>query len=341
MVAESWPHKPIVDVARNNQRIECFFTFMSFLLLWSLTAFRSANIGNDTKTYIYYFDIYSKGLDRTRTFEVGYQYLNYFIGKFTSDHHVFLMIIATIMYGGVIWYIYKNSKNIAVSFCLFYCYFFSAFTSMFRQGIAMAIVLFGYHYLKKEKKLLAAVFFLTAMTFHTTAVVCFFLYLNSSIMRKKKFVFGMTIVCGFISSTNILGKVVDVFLPRYSHYFVSRYASSGWLAVSYNLLLYLIWYFLINKSIDDSNKQDQIVATNFALLLIFAAFGFSVNLFTRVGEYFLLIAIAEIPNMLYRGKVKHFRKWLLGICTMSLIMFVVTLIYRPGWNHIYPYEFWR
>lgn len=339
--ASCWPDKPYGKVARTNKQVVSMLTIAMFIVFWVLTAFRSAQIGNDTNTYIYYFNIYSKGIDRLRTFEIGYQYLNYFIGKFTTDPHAFLIIIATIMYGGVVVYIYKNSKNTAISLCLFFCYFFSMFTSIFRQGIAMIIVLYGYHLLKEGKKIPAALLFLLATTFHTTAVVSFLLFLNADILKKKRFVFGLTVLCGILSSGGILNTIVNTVLPRYAHYFESRYASTGWLAVSYSLIIYAIWYLLISKSVDENDKQDRIVATNFTFLLIFAAFGFSVNLFTRAGEYFLLIAIVEIPNMLYRGKIKNFRLWLFGLCTFLIVMFIVTLIYRPGWNHLYPYEFWH
>ena len=339
-VAECWPNLPSNSVARRNNRIVTAFVLLTFLLFWFLTAFRSAQIGNDTTTYLYYFNIYSKGIDKLRTFEIGYQYLNYFIGKLTADPHIFLVIIATIMYGGVVLYIQKYSKNTAISLCLFFCYFFSMFTSIFRQGIAMVIVLYGYQLLKNEKKIPAALVFLLATTFHTTAIVSFLFFLNTDLLKKKWVVFSLTAICGVVSSTGILNTIVSTFIPRYAHYFESRYASTGWLAVSYSLIIYLIWYFLINKSVDDEDKKDRLVATNFTFLLMFAAFGFSVNLFTRAGEYYLLIALVEIPNMLYRGKVKHYRLWLFGLCTFLLIMFLVTLVYRPGWNHLYPYEFW-
>lgn len=341
ITADCWPENPVNSVALSNKRIVDGLSLFTLAFFWFLTAFRSSEIGNDTKTYLYYFDIYSKGLDLTRTFEVGYQYLNYLIGKITKDHHLFLIVISTILYGGVGWQIKKYSKNIALSVCLFYCFFFSVFTSMLRQGIAMVIVLFGYKLLKIGKKIPAILFLFLATTFHTTAILSFLLLLNVEVLKKKWFVFGAATICGLFSVAGIFNKIVMKILPKYAHYFNSRYASTGWLAVSYSLIIYAIWYLLISKSVDENDKRDRIVATNFTFLLIFAAFGFSVNLFTRAGEYFLLIAIVEIPNMLYRGKIKNFRLWLFGLCTFLMIMFIVTLIYRPGWNHLYPYEFWH
>ena len=341
IVAECWPKKPEGQVERANNKIVTFLTFATFAFLWFLTAFRSSSIGNDTKTYLYYFNIYTQGIDRSRTFEVGYQYLNYYIGKITTDPHKFIIIMATIMYGGITWYIHKYSKNITVSLCLFFCYFFSMFTSIFRQGIAMIIVLYGYQFLKKNKKIYAGVLFLLASTIHTTALVSFLLFLDAKILKKRWFVITTTGICGLLAITGVLNNLVGIIFPRYVHYLSSRYASSGWLAVTYSLISYALWYILVNRSVDPNNKEERIISTNFTMLLIFAAFGYSVNLFTRAGEYFLLIGVTEIPNMLYKQDTTRNRRWLFCICTALIIMFILTLIFRPGWNHLYPYEFWK
>ena len=187
----------------------------------------------------------------------------------------------------------------------------------------------------------AALVFLLAMAFHTTALCCFLLFLDVKILEKWWFVLGLTALCAVISFSGVLRTVVDTLVPRYSHYFAGQYASSGWFAVSVYLLSYLVLYLMINGSINTDCKPDKIVATNFTLLLILTAFGYAVNLFERAAGYYLLIAVTEIPNMLYRGKVKNFRLCLLCICTVFLLMFLATLILRPGWNHLYPYELWH
>ena len=338
--AESWPHLPEDKVAKMNSLIVSGLAFLTFLLLWVLTAFRSSRIGNDTENYLYYFNIFSEGLDSSRTFEPGYQLLNYVIGKFTTDQHAFLIIIATIMYGGAGIYFFKYSRNVPVSLCLFFSMFFSVFACILRQGIAMVIALYGYQLLKNGRKIPAALLFLLATSFHTTAVLCFLLFLDLKLLEKRWFVLGLSFACVAISLTGALKEIVDATVPRYTHYFEGEYASSGWVAISFYFVAYLIFYFLINHSLDDDNKSDKIAATNFSLLLILTAFGYAVNLFERAGEYFMLIAAAEIPNMLYRGRVKNFRIWLLGICTVFLVVFILILYFRPGWNYLYPYEFW-
>ncbi len=339
--AESWPNQPEGKAARFNKLVVSALVFATFLLLWYLTAFRSSAIGNDTEQYLKYFDIFIREVSSSRSFELGYQYLNYLIGRFTQDQHIFLIIIATIMYGGVGLFIRKYSRNPAVSICLFFAFFFSVFTSIFRQGIAMVIALYGYQLLKNGKKIPAALLFLLATTFHTSAFVCFLLFLDLKILEKRGFALGLTAFCAIISFSGLLRALVQAVLPRYLHYFDSQYASSGWAAITFYLLVYVILYFLVNKSIDYGSKGDKVVAANFTFLLVLTAFGYSVNLFERAGEYFLLIAVTEFPNMLYRGKAKNFRLWILLVCTVMLIFFLLVLQYRPGWNHLVPYELWH
>ena len=341
IAAESWPALPDDKVEKRNQSIVLSLCGLSFLALWFLTAFRSRAIGNDVENYLVYFQWFSNGpIDQPRV-EIGYQLLNYFIWQISSDEHVFLIIMATIMYVGLGLYFYKFSNNLAFTVCLFFSCFFSIYTSILRQGMAMIIALYGYQLLKNKKRILAALVFLLATSFHTTAFLCFLLFLNFDILKKWWFVLGLTAACVIASLSGIMKSVVNLVFPKYTHYFEGQYAGSGWLAISVFLFTYIVFYLLVSKSLDEDKKSDNIIATNFSLLLFLTAFGYAVNLFERAGEYFLLIAITELPNVLYRGKVKHFRFWLFTIGTFYLILFVLILIYRPAWNHLYPYEFWH
>lgn len=341
-VADNWPQKSESVIARRNLRIVNSLFVVSMVFLWVLTAFRSASIGNDTQTYIYYFKIFgTNGINKARTFELGYQYLNVLIGKITDDPHIFLIIVASIMYLAVAIYIYRYSKNILISLCLFYCVAFSIFTSVLRQGMAMVIALYAYQLLKDNKKIKSALLFAVACLFHTSAIVCFLLFINLKLWRKKWLVFGLTTLFTVLSISGTFNSIVIAIIPRYAHYFESRYASTGWLAVSYSLLRNYLFYWLASKAADEGKRSDQLAVTNMTLLLIFSAFGYSVNLFTRAGEFFLLIAITELPNILYSEKITKRNWWMIGICLTMLGMFLLELIFRPGWNHLYPYEFWH
>ena len=337
----AWPKQPQSALISQSNMISLALGWTAVVVLWGLTAFRSAAIGNDTSVYIDYFRIFAEGgIDTRRSFELGYQALNVLIGLFTRDPHVFLICIATIMYAGTFFYIRKYSRNFLVSLCLFFCFFFSTYTSIFRQGIAMVIVLYAYQAMKQKKTVLALVLIIIAFFFHSTAAVALLLLFHDRLLTNAKIVYFLAAAALIVSQTGILYKTVSVVAPRYLHYFTSRYASSGWLAVAYEAIRALLMFVLVSKAASKKEK-DRLCVMNFALILIFSSLGFAVNLFTRASMYYLLIAVTEFPNMLYEKQLPNRRWWLLEVGAVSLAMFLLILIFRPGWNHLYPYSFWR
>ncbi len=339
-IALAWPDKSNDKIANSNAKICNHLAVLTFVVLWFLTAFRSRNIGNDTNTYIYLFERFSKGIDISSRYEIGYQYLNYFIGKITTNQHYFLIIIASAAYLGTIVYYRKNSKNILLTTGLFFPIFFTVYTSLIRQQIAMVIILYAYDCIKKKKNTLALLLIAIATAFHSTAIGAVLLFLKNRFIVNNKVVYTISIVCIVIGRLGLLSRIIDVVLPSYSHYFVSRYSSTGWLAVSYDFVRNLILFFLISKYSKTDENHDKLRLMNFALLLIFSSFGFTMNLFIRASEYFMLICTVELPNAIYECNVKNKKYWMLTIGTITIVMFLLILIYRPEWNHIYPYEFW-
>lgn len=327
---------------RNYKLLSGALALISLLVLWLLTAFRAESIGNDTHGYLAYFQMFNNlGPNYSIRIEKGYQFLNILIGKLTSDYHVFLIVISTMLYLALAVYLFLYSPNILLSVCLFFCAFFSAYTNVLRQALAMIITLYGYQALKGRKHWLAALLFLLAMFFHKTAFICFLLFLSNRLVKKKWLVFALAALCAAVSASGALMLLIHTLFPQYSAYFNSEYVSTGWLAVTYSVAEAAIFYWLACDASDASKREDCLALTSFALFLLITVFGYSINLITRVGQYFEIIAITELPEMLLRRSLKHGRVWMFCICTVLLIMFMLTLIYRPEWNHLVPYEFWH
>lgn len=340
-VALAWPDEPSDRLVALNSKLTNGLSILFAVALWVLTAFRSAKIGNDTQQYLAYFEIFAnEGVDTSRSFELGYQLLNVAIGKLTTNPHAFQIIMATIMYYGAFRYIMKYSRNVPASTCLFFCVLFSFFTSVLRQGLAVVIALYGYQRLKEHKPILAALLFALAASFHSSAIVCFLLYFHPKWLNNTTVLFTLIFLSLGLSTSGLLGRIVSSIAPRYAHYFSSRYASTGWLSVTYSLVKGILLYLYIRPITQRDSENGGIIITNFALLVLFATFGYTVNLFTRASHFFDAIAIIEFPNVALTSGKKSGRLVVLLLCLAELIMFIVVLILRPGWNHLYPYEFW-
>ena len=78
-------------VTKENSRVkkenkhtgyQVLFFLVVIFVLWFLTAFRAANIGNDTLNYVRYFNLFaSNGIMQNSRIEIGYQVLNILVSK--------------------------------------------------------------------------------------------------------------------------------------------------------------------------------------------------------------------------------------------------------------------
>lgn len=327
--------------AYNYKSICNAFTFAMLFILWFLTAFRSSEIGNDTQTYINYFiKINKTGVSDKYVIEYGFQYLCLFIGLFTDNPQVFLIICATICYLGIGVYIFKYSKNIVISTILVFCLCFSIFTNTLRQDIAMVICLYAYQAMKKKKRILSLLLILVAFLFHKSALIFLVLFLSKFLKYNLKFDIFITILIAVLSISGVISSIVLRLASGYAGYFDSKYSGSGWLAVFVALLRNLVFYVFINVAYRKTLNDKKLILANFLMLLLLSSLGFVVNLFTRASEYFLLPAIVELPNACYDGKVKNKCVLISIICFVLLAYFLVSLIFRPEWNNLYPYSFY-
>lgn len=332
--------KKLGGQAHNYKMLCNVLAFAILFIFWFLTAFRSETIGNDTKNYIIYFDkIIKTGISSEYRIEYGLQILCVIVGFFSKDPQVFLAVCATICYLGVGIYIYKYSKNILVSTILVFCFCFSIFVNTLRQDIAMVICLYAYQALKKDKKFGAFLLILFAFLFHKSAIV----FLPMLIYKWLRFNFKSVIIIAFLiiilSISGIMEPIVHLISSQYSGYFSSKYADSGWLAVALEVVRNFILYLFIWRAYKKDRKNHCLVLASFTFLLLCSCFGFIVNMFTRLAQYFLLTAIVEIPNACYEGQVKKVNVWIALICGVLLIYFIVILVFRPEWNNLYPYYF--
>ena len=339
-LAEAWPRIPAQGAQRRYAFALRVLGLVSFVLLWAMTAFRSSNMGNDTEKYLLLFHQFCRdGLSFSTRYEPGYQLLNILIGRFSTDPHVFLIVCSVMMYTGVGVYLLRYSRSLPVSVCLFFTCFFSIYFSALRQAFALVIALYVFQAIKGRKHLLAVLLILLACSFHMTAAALFLLFLRHPVFQKRTLVLAGTLAIALVSASGLLNGIGARLFPMYAAYF-EKYALSGWLAISYNTIQYLVYYLLLTAAVRGDSEEDRLVCTNFAWMLLLSAFGYAINVLERIPQYFMMIAVVELPNALLGRKLRHGPFWTVLICAGLLFMLLVELHFRPEWNHLYPYELW-
>lgn len=334
--------KKIQDKQNKNYSVSCStaVSFAALLILWFLTAFRADSIGNDTGNYIYYFNaIRLSGIDSAYRIEYGYQIFCYIVGIFTDNAHVFIAICATVCYLSVGIYIWKYSLNRCISTVLVFALLFSVFTNTLRQDIAMVICLYAYEALKKHRKIVCLILIVIASTFHVSALICLVWFFYKLLCVKKSYILFLCGALIFGCVTGIFESVIGFIFAQYRGYFNGQYAGTGWLAVSADCLRALCIYLFIASAYRKKTYITKIITANSAALLLLSCLGYMVNLFTRAAQYFLISAIVELPNAYYFSRIKDKKLFLITFCLCCLMYFLVAIIFRPEWNHLYPYEF--
>ena len=324
--------------------ISCVFVVFLLLALWWLTAFRAETIGNDTKNYIELFLSFREGIQPSRRYELGFQAYCFVVGVFTSDPHMFLLVTASLMYGSLGFYIFRYSSNPPLSLCLLFCFAFSDLTNAIRQGFALIILLYAYQQLKSCHRFRFVLLVLCAASFHTTALIFVLLLFSRFTPKKYPTVCLLALVAAAAAFSGILPQIARLFLgDYYAHYFSSAYASSGWLATTFYFLragALCLLSFACTRHSDAPPHVRDLTNCTYSILFIVSALGFSMNLFSRIAQFFLLVSISELPNMLYWGKVKNPRVICAALGFVFIAFFLLTLWLRPGWNHLYPYQMW-
>lgn len=315
-----------------------FVIIMGFF--WFLTAFRAYNIGNDTHSYVRVFNNIAKdGIISNLYMEIGFQYFCLLISKISSNPRFFLFVNATICYVAVAIYILKYSKNILFSLVLFFCFFFSDFTTMLRQNLAMIIVLYAYQALKNKKNIKFFLMVVFASLFHTTAWFALLLYFHKWLPNKIWKSILIIVCCVILSATGLIAPLITKLFSAYESYFESVFVGTGWLGVGVNLLRNAMLY-LIMHSIYQSNKDEKLPVWSLFLYLILTSFAFTMNQFLRSGKYFLMITMVDLPNALTTRKLKDENVIILILGIIFCMYFLITLRFRPEWNSIYPYKFY-
>ena len=332
------------EVARSYKAITGLLVAAVLVCAWWLTAQRSADIGSDTKNYISIFLAFREGLQLYSRYELGFQLYCFFLGQFTADPHVFLQVTATIMYVALGMYIFRYSENPALSICLAFCFAFPAFANEMRQSFALLIILFAYQQLKRGHTVRFVVLVVVASLFHLTALIALLLILYRFAPNRFGVVFIVGAIVVGLCVTGIFADLIRPFLGTYySRYLSNSYASSGWTATAYYVLracaLCLIIY-LCTKGARSDEREAMLARWTFALLVFVSALGFSMNLFSRVAQFFLFVSISELPNMICRADIPNRKAICALIGIVFLAFFLVVLVFRPEWNHLYPYQVW-
>lgn len=336
----------VVKISKKKQEKIAGIFFIIFILL---SAMRKYTVGADTRQF---WDIFRYiGLNYNNAFTVrtekGFNILCLILLHITKNPQI-LLIITSLFVNIIIYrFICKNSNNILLSTLMYFTlnYYF-AFICLMRQGIAIALVLIGYEFLKDNKFLRFGIFVILASLFHSSALVMLLLIILKKYNKNNNLIIFTLIgsLLGFVLAPALLNIAIKFGdLAKYvdSKYIASSYVSAGLYTLTN--FAFLLFGTLVpdNKKLKKYYKKDNIHMINswiIAIASIVSAVSIKISIFNRLFLYFNFFNIIWVPNSLELVENKNNKiifKYIIILCTIIY----VCAITKMGWYGVVPYEF--
>lgn len=216
--------------------------------------------------------------------------------------------------------------------------------SMMRQALAIVLLILTTHYLLSEKRFLAILCTVIAISVHKSALIVLpvfivaFFYKHIGGLRLKKYLpfvliaiyFILLMSKDYISGLFMLSFDNDV-ISNYSQY-ENRMESSEF-SIGLGYLFTLIPFILLLRYL--WIKRDN---SSISLFVFFAAFGYALaplsyveSLLDRLTFYFSVYTIVAIPFAYYALRDKVFRISLIGIYVLITVYSYYSFMTSPTW----------
>ncbi len=319
-----------------------------FIVLGLMAALRGLDIANDTMAYYsayHYFKLTNTFL--STYMEAGYVALNLFIAKIfphgDTGFHILVFLTSIFCYWSVEQWIEKHAKTYGISFLTFYFLLNSFFISAIRQSIAISIILIALTWLERGYKFRFILGVILASLFHISALVSFiFLFFYN---KKFNYKWGLLFFLGAILITlfDIQQPIIELIKPNTKYVFGEIGNLVNVLILSsFYLALLFVRIFTKQKSYEHPKGQFRDDFFSFCILIALSITILSLKgpIINRLGYYFSFAGIPYIANTLYRIKNRKFANiFKIIFCIIFWGYSLSVLIFRPEWNHLWPYHF--
>lgn len=335
------------------------------------------NVGGDTIRYIENFpelpDLWgfsTYNFDNSR-FSRGYILLNSFSKVFSEDFILFQFIHSSIVNIIFVWFILKYTKHIFLGIFLYFIilYFFFIF-EVLREALAVSCFLIGWKYFINHKWLKYYICCLIALSFHTSAIITFFIPLFYLPIFRSFFQLNFNFFIGTIAIA-LIGFFLSIYffeylrlleiseLDQYAHVYENSKNGGArelgffsYIAFLIRVIIFpLVSIYIIKRKLNKNilnkymHKFEYIVCW-FIYMSILCLF---IKILNRFNNYFIPFIIVLVADAFYSTfKVNH-KKIKLTLATWYIILIPYSYIFinyyfkelAPGvlyLNKYYPYE---
>lgn len=323
------------------------YYFFAFFILFSLAAFRSDKVGNDTREYVEFFEaVGCNGFAYAfhSKFEIFFN-LYVFIISTVSKNYTFLFICNACITAGVLIKYISCKWNKGDSFVLLPLFIigFQYELSAMRSGLGTAFILASLLAFDNKKYVKSILLSIAGGLFHTTAFINLFIILAQLIIRMKKrwraeiFVFGATLGV-IVLNASIYYLQSFLMETRYKGYV--RNLGNGWFGNWYLILASILSAVIIGKSY---REKRTVASENIVNLLVVSMLPVYVKLNAyRIPKYYLLCRCSTyktICNMVESRQPDFCSKMFARIIEFMILIFGLLYFFsRNGAGTVYEFR---
>lgn len=268
--------------------------------------------------------------------ESGFQFLVYALSR-VLHHPQFLFVVSGIIFVSAICYcIYKNSENVVLSLTMYVTLGIMQFQIQgMRQGIAMAICMFAFEFVKKKKLIPFAILAVLALQIHRTSIVIIAIYAVSFLAYNIWSIILLAIGSGvvFAYTDQLMAFANDLFETDYAQ----TIDSGGFVATAIYVLI--IGFAMVFNKKSLKNKKDKTQSTVlFVTILGFISYimrYFGAGISERISFYFMFGQLLLLPNSIKKLPAEYIKLAEYAVSILCIALF----LYRLRGTAFIPYEF--
>ena len=329
-----------INYEQKNQRaLAFFFIFVTILLM-----LRHESVGNDTRNYIYHFNLFANmgwGEIFTSQKEIGYAIFNKLIAVIFREHQIFFALVA-IACSVMIYNTYKRLCLNASLTMVLYC-ILPTFVMMFsglRQMLAIGIGFVAYECTRNKKPVHFVLAVILAISFHTSAFMLFFMYPIYCARITKKWLYAVVplMVGIFIFSEAIFLRMA--LIAEYLFDYEVELTETG----AYTMLILFAMFAVLSFLIPDETLVDDETRglRNFLLFSVVLQMLAPLHQLAMRLNYYYIIFIPLLLPMIIRRTSEKWRQVAVAASYVMLIFFFgyffISIQSESNLN-VFPYHF--
>lgn len=334
------------NINRLYKKIILFLGCIEIIILMGL---RHCSVGADTFAYISALYDYSEydfttllkmGSVFPYKFEFGYLWLTKICAFFHLDYNLFLIIIASLIYIPTYKLIYRFSPFPILSISIYFGLgLFSYSIGIFRQFIAISIIVSGIDYIINRELAKWCFVVIFATLFHTSALICVPMYLLCG--RESKWFLILGILAQPI--LHIYGRTLLEYIfshmSIYSGYINSAYDVVGGsfkILFFYNIILIIT--ILYNRFFrKDNSKYISFYCNCVPIVCCLQVLGSYLGIFGRIVPFYSIFIIILIPCMI-KDVFEDKAAYIVANC-LNVAFFILFVIRTTYDEYIMPFLF--